>query len=252
MDNAIRINDSASLEGINGGPLEDGPDAIRSAIESLDGTRPFVINSGIASKYLYTADGTSPTIWAYSHPETPELPDQYLVSDAERYKGYANTVESLDYLAQCVTASNGALSFVSSDEVVDLFTSEDYWRVDEDELEQMALWLLNHWDGAPPSWIYDGEDFYSLADTFALLMAALQGSLDEADVVSKVFGPWSAVQPQTPATSVRVDALRTLIEGRLIEDGRIAETGTHAELLAKPDGIYRKLHQLQQDMAQAG
>jgi hypothetical protein len=88
----------------------------------------------------------------------------------------------------------------------------------------MALWLLNHWDGAPPSWIYDGEDLYSLADTFALLMAALQGSLDEADVVSKVFGPWSAVQPQTPATSVRVDALRTLIEGRLIEDGRIAET----------------------------
>jgi ABC-type multidrug transport system fused ATPase/permease subunit len=31
----------------------------------------------------------------------------------------------------------------------------------------------------------------------------------------------------------------------VIEDGRLAEAGTHNELLQIPDGIYRRLHELQ-------
>ena len=224
MDNSVRINDAASVEGVNAGGLEDGPDSIAADLAGLDGTRSFVLNLGIASKYLYTVDGTSPTIWAYSNPRSPELPPDLLRSQADRELGYTVTEQSLEYLAQTVTESNGDLSFVGADDVVGLFTSQDYWQVDEDELEQMTLWLLNHWEGAPPSWVYDGEDFYSLADAFALLTAALQGSLDEADVVSKVYGPWSAVQPQTPGTSVSSDALRDLLDSSLITDNRIAET----------------------------
>lgn len=34
----------------------------------------------------------------------------------------------------------------------------------------------------------------------------------------------------------------------VIEDGQIKEQGTHEELLAKPEGIYRKLHQLQEEL----
>jgi ATP-binding cassette subfamily B protein len=36
----------------------------------------------------------------------------------------------------------------------------------------------------------------------------------------------------------------------VIEDGQIKEKGTHEELLAKPDGIYRKLHKLQEELHQ--
>jgi ATP-binding cassette subfamily B protein len=36
----------------------------------------------------------------------------------------------------------------------------------------------------------------------------------------------------------------------VIEDGLIKEKGTHEELLAKPDGIYRKLHKLQEELHQ--
>jgi hypothetical protein len=158
------------------------------------------------------------------HPETPELPPQYLKSTAEREEGYALTEQSLDYLAQAVAESDGTLQFASADQVVGLFTSEDYWDVDADELEQIALWTLNQWDGSPPDWTYDGEDFYSLTDTFALLVAALQGSLAGSDTVSNVYGPWSATRATTPATSVSVDALRSLLDDDLIREDRIAET----------------------------
>ena len=41
-------------------------------------------------------------------------------------------------------------------------------------------------------------------------------------------------------------AMRSFREGGLvIEDGKVAEEGTHKELLAKEDGVYKKLYTLQ-------
>jgi len=220
MDNSIRINDEASVEGVDIGRLHEGPSSVAPAIEALDGTRSFVLNSGIADKYLYTVDSTSPTKWAYANPESPELPADLLNPTAERERRYARTQESLDYLAEVMTADPG-IRFVDATGIVGLFTSEDYWTVDDDELEQIALWTLHHWVGRPPVWTYDGEDFYSLADTFALLAARLGGT--SLDVVSQVYGPWSAGGQQAGSTSISVADLRTLIDSGLIDDGRIAE-----------------------------
>lgn len=224
IDNSVRINDSASLEGVNTSRLHDGPDELAISLEPLDGSRSFVINVGIADKFLYTDESTSPTKYGYSHPDSPELPDELLQSASEREKRYAQTEQSLQYLGQRLSEDPAALKFVSADQVVDLFTSDDYWNVDKDELEQIALWTLNQWDSAPPNWVYDGEDFYSLADAFALLAAGLTGSLTDSDLVSNVYGPWSVSQAQAPATDVSVDDLRALLEGDLIHDGRIDET----------------------------
>jgi ATP-binding cassette subfamily B protein len=47
--------------------------------------------------------------------------------------------------------------------------------------------------------------------------------------------------------STLVNASRLLV----MEDGRLAESGTHAELLADEEGIYRKLYTLQKQMAKA-
>jgi ATP-binding cassette subfamily B protein len=37
----------------------------------------------------------------------------------------------------------------------------------------------------------------------------------------------------------------------VIENGKLAECGTHSELLARPDGVYRRLYQLQQEVHNA-
>jgi ATP-binding cassette, subfamily B, bacterial len=35
----------------------------------------------------------------------------------------------------------------------------------------------------------------------------------------------------------------------VVEDGRVAEQGTHAALLANPDSVYKRLYELQRDLA---
>jgi ATP-binding cassette subfamily B protein len=47
------------------------------------------------------------------------------------------------------------------------------------------------------------------------------------------------------AIAHRLSTLRKASRLFVIEDGRLAESGTHAELLAKPDGKYRRLYELQ-------
>ena len=223
MDNSVRINDNAPLEDVNLSKMYDGPDALDAALESLDGTRSFVLNEGIADKFLYTLETTSPTKWGYAHPDAPELPAEYLQPVQERELRYRTTAETLERLAGRVEGSDGALRFVDAEDVVDLFTSEDYWDVDDEELDQMAAWLLNEWEGAPPVWTYDGEDFYSLADTFALL-AARAGGKSVDGIVSRIYGPWTVTQPATTATSVAADDLVGAAQGGLVSASRIQES----------------------------
>ena len=47
------------------------------------------------------------------------------------------------------------------------------------------------------------------------------------------------------AIAHRLSTLRKASRLFVIEQGRLAESGTHRELLGKPDGIYRKLYELQ-------
>ena len=47
------------------------------------------------------------------------------------------------------------------------------------------------------------------------------------------------------AIAHRLSTLRRASRLFVIQEGRLAESGTHAELLARPDGIYRKLYELQ-------
>jgi ATP-binding cassette subfamily B protein len=50
------------------------------------------------------------------------------------------------------------------------------------------------------------------------------------------------------AIAHRLSTLRRASRLFVIEDGRLAECGTHAELLARPGGTYRKLHELQRQL----
>jgi ATP-binding cassette subfamily B protein len=53
------------------------------------------------------------------------------------------------------------------------------------------------------------------------------------------------------AIAHRLSTLRKASRLFVIEDGKLAESGTHAELLERPNGIYRKLFTLQQELHDA-
>jgi ATP-binding cassette subfamily B protein len=68
----------------------------------------------------------------------------------------------------------------------------------------------------------------------------IQGALDRLVAGRTVF-----------AIAHRLSTLRKASRLFVIENGKLAEAGTHAELLALPDGIYKKLLSLQQDLHHA-
>ncbi len=51
------------------------------------------------------------------------------------------------------------------------------------------------------------------------------------------------------AIAHRLSTLRKAARLFVVEDGRLAESGTHRELVAKPDGRYRRLYELQLQLA---
>src|SRR4029450_10825004 len=53
----------------------------------------------------------------------------------------------------------------------------------------------------------------------------------------------------TFAIAHRLSTLRRATRLVVLKDGAIAETGTHRELLGKPDGIYRRLYEMQLQLA---
>lgn len=225
MDNAIRINDNAPLEDLNVSQLSKGSRQVEASLSSLDTTRAHVLNLGIADKFLYTVEKSSPTVWGYAHPDSPELPAQYIKSTKDIERGYALTEESLEYLAKLISGDSQK-TFVSSKEVVDLFTSDDYWNVDQAELTQIALWILNEWGTAPPNWVYDGEDFYSLSDAFALLIEGLKNNYPKEGIVSMMYGPWSVVQKATSEFELATEDLTDLLTQDLFIDHQIQERYT--------------------------
>jgi ATP-binding cassette subfamily B protein len=51
------------------------------------------------------------------------------------------------------------------------------------------------------------------------------------------------------AIAHRLSTLRRATRIFVIEDGQLLEQGTHAELLARPEGTYRRLHELQRELS---
>lgn len=211
MDNSIRMNDGIPHEGLSSLGLSDGRAATQTDLTSISNTRVNIINTSIADKYLYTAERQqSPTQYAYSHQSDPELPANMLKSEADRNAGYTQTQESLEYILGTYLASHDG-GFLSSDAVVNAVTTDDFWNVDETELAAIAASLVQNWKTTPPVYTTDGTDFYSLADTFALLWNGLNGKFNDRSLVSSWYGPWALSTSDSAAATIASSDLLSFI-----------------------------------------
>lgn len=211
MDNAVRINDGVPHEGMNSLRISDGATTMQTELAKLNNTSINFLNASIADKFIYAASGSSPTQWAYAHPTDPELPPDMLNSAPLREKLYANTKEAMDYLLGTYLASNAG-GFLNSDAVVAAVTTEDYWEVNEQELSSIAAWLVHSWKTTPPVYTTDGTDFYSLADTFALLWNGLLDKHNDPSLISSWYGPWAHPTTTSKATEIASTDLLNLLE----------------------------------------
>lgn len=100
---------------------------------------------------------------------------------------------------------------MSSDAVVSAVTTDDFWNVDETELVAIAASLVQNWKTTPPTYTTDGTDFYSLADTFALLWNGLNGKFNDRTLVSSWYGPWALSTSDSTAATIASSDLLTLI-----------------------------------------
>src|SRR5205823_3114828 len=63
------------------------------------------------------------------------------------------------------------------------------------------------------------------------------------------YGLPAASLEQAVAAAPTASTLRKASRLFVIADGRVVESGTHAELVAKPDGKYRRLYEMQVELA---
>lgn len=193
-DGILRLNDGNPVDQVGTiGTKEGVRDAVR-ALEALDRTRPQVINVGFADKWIYTRDHVdSPTQWGYLHPDEAELPSDFVRLRPEIDALYEESVLTLRHLAGTVRETDPAVRFVNSAEIVQLVMTDDATEVTREELDGICRWALADWPGHPPRWVSDGEQFYSLRELFALLVAAL-GSSTAPSALSLpiVYGPFDA------------------------------------------------------------
>ena len=218
MDDAIRINDGDPTQDAHSVPLHNNPRRVRQVIESVERSRPHVINALLGSKYLYTQSGISPTGYAYSHPDAPQLTEDHLLDRAAIDQNYANTETNLAYLAGFFESNPGS-RFVGPNEIISLVAPDAYWGVNVTELDAVASWLYHHWDDGPPAFLSDGQEFYSLRDALGLFATALSEDLPNLVDITLFFGPLEAVEgTEVTLSAADIDDLAGQITGFMEAD----------------------------------
>ncbi len=212
-DNILRVNDGDLLGGVPTINLLEGPDFAREVFAAMDRSRPHVINVGLASKYHYTAEGTSPTIYGYSHPDHPQLPPALRLSPSAENEGYRRAKQALRTLVDELVPGTPGVRFVNADEIEELAAPAAYFEVSDDDLDVIARWVLVRWDAGPPDWVSDGLDFYSLRDALVLLSRAIADRYPPTLHLTDVYGPFDVELTHDAVTvpAATIEALARLL-----------------------------------------
>lgn len=196
MDDILRINDGNPVDQAKSLNIQKGRAEVASQLAKLDRDHPNVLLSHIGAKYLYTKDGSSPTQYAYSHPDAPELPASELKTPQEIERAYNILQETLTWLVEVYLEETPDSRFVSSGELLAAVDTQGFRQVTRAELDVMARWALLGWGDAPPSFVSDGLHFYSLRDLFNLLTLAFSRE-DDPLTLPMAYGPLGGADAPT-------------------------------------------------------
>ena len=218
-DNVIKMTGGSPIDGTRGIDPLRGPAYAEGMLAGLDRTRPNLVLTGIASKFLYTKQipNNSPTIYGYSHPEAPQLPTDLLNTPQQQEQFYQQSLDTLDYLLDEVLVDNPGSVFLDSKKVTQMVAPPSYWQIEPDQLDRLARWAVTNWDSRPPDWVSDGTDFYSLRDLFTLLVRALgegdaTGDVSTLELEAQAYGPLQGVDAEHAVTLSRQEILQIAAE----------------------------------------
>ncbi len=219
-DNILRVNDGDLRSGVPTINTLEGPEFAREIFAAMDRSRPHVINVGIASKYHYTAEGSSPTIYGYSHPDSPWLPRHLLLSPPAQNESYRQSKRALRTLVNELVPDTPGVRFVNTDDIQELAAPDAYFEVSDESLDVIARWILLGWGDGPPDWASDGLDFYSLRDALVLLSRAIADRYPATVDLTDVYGPFDVEfsHDTTTVPAATFEALATTLAFDLAPD----------------------------------
>ena len=213
MDDIIRISGGNAPETTTGINTLEGRREAERKLEGLSRDRIQLFNSGIASKYHYTVAGTSPTIYGYSDPQEPELPPGLIHTRADIDAFYQTTEQALRYLAAEFVPNNPGSRFIDSAWLIDHIAPAGYFSVSGDQVDRIAEWVVANWAGAPPAFVYDGLEYFSLRDALVLLSMVRSEAGAGALTLFPAYGPFDDAgdRGSTEIPVVTLDAIATSI-----------------------------------------
>jgi hypothetical protein len=102
---------------------------------------------------------------------------------------YTTQFKALDYLVKDFMGTNPGSRFVSNNNVREMIAPTSYWTISEESLDTLCRWAILNWTDAPPNWVSDGTDFYSIRDLFVLLVKSLSSENPGSIKLSHAYGP---------------------------------------------------------------
>jgi len=217
IEDTLRISDGNHLTDTTALKFHDTTTATDNTFATLGGDRPHVLMSGLGTKYIYTAPGSSPTIYGYGHPDDPQLPDDEVNPRFLIDQYYQNIEDNFAHLTDTVFVERPGSRFVDAGAISRLADTADHREVTEEELDVIARWTLDGWtaDG-PPAFVSDGHDFYSLRDAVGLLAMAMDGQDFPLDL-PRSYGPRDevAAAPAGSLAEAELPGLAARIAGDL-------------------------------------
>jgi hypothetical protein len=178
-DNMLRLSDagSPSMRILS---THEGLAAVRKYLEGLDRTKPHVVRLEIASALMYLLPGSekgplaNTVRYGYDNPKRPVIEPNMYRPDADVNAAYASEREVLEWLAASFLPANPGSRFIAPSEL--LRAAKVSVSVPKSMLDAAAQDLLSQWQeigNHPPSFAKSGEEWFSLADMFQMLAAAL-------------------------------------------------------------------------------